>query len=557
MEHLPTPENPLCLQIPHLGDDNSYDGKGFLDFPKRQNREEQDFLDQMWQTENPQGTLAMLQSWLYFGFLEEFLRQVWNVKMEKLDFIQKRGTDSFVTTELLKKKYYHEFQRERANMDRKGRAVFAKRAEVLLVSLFNRFGQVFAGGEFEDMVRGCRGSEEIPFSIRVIAETLQDVTVDTLGTRRIYFSADSSRIRPKLNLDWHVFTSDFDILRSRMMENGWCPSEVRHLLDNLKVRGQYYVSNFRRQGPVLSHGDACSDSECALKRFDEASYQSRHRRDSCSCQPMFVAEAQSEALLQKGRIPRLTIARKYIAQYVPAAIEREEVVRVVESEKYIAISHVWSQGLGNVGANALPQCQLSFLQDLVQDLYPPHHAPVPLWIDTLCIPRNSEGRKTGLKLIRKTYAEADKVLVIDSELLRVGQIPSEERLMRVISSEWMTRLWTLEEAIVAGAKLYVQFADHAINLRDSLEDQLFRARHSEHTFPLWLLACGRDKVFDDLLDIFLMGVERDEDQKRSILFKILHNRQTSKSADETICIASVLNANVESLLETPPKKRIC
>lgn len=171
------------------------------------------------------------------------------------------------------------------------------------------------------------------------------------------------------------------------------------------------------------------------------------------------------------------------------------------------------KGLGNVQANALPQCQLLFLQDLVQRLYPPRHSPVNLWIDTLCIPRNSSGRKTGLKLIRKTFAEADKVLVIDSELLPVGQVSLTECLMRVVSSEWMTRLWTLEEAIVAGAKLYVQFSEHAINLKDSISDQLLRAKYPEHTFPLWLRTCGRDKLFDDLSDIFPIGIARDEDHK--------------------------------------------
>lgn len=215
--------------------------------------------------------------------------QVWDVKMEKADFIRKIGTDPFVTTELLKTKYYHEFQRKVANLEHKNRILFGERAEVLLACLYNWFGLVFGRDKFEGQTPGCKGSEEIPFSISIIAETVQDVTVETLRTKSVFYSTESSRILRadcSLNLNWGIFALGLDLLISRMTKNGWCPGEVRHLLHNLKVRGQYYVSNFCRQGPVLSHGDACSDSKCALKSFDEATYKSRHQSESCSCEPL-------------------------------------------------------------------------------------------------------------------------------------------------------------------------------------------------------------------------------------------------------------------------------
>jgi len=56
---------------------------------------------------------------------------------------------------------------------------------------------------------------------------------------------------------------------------------------------------------------------------------------------------------------------------------------------YVAISHVWSDGLGNAIANTLPWCQLQRIQGLVDALYQDtagNQHPVPFWMDTLCVP---------------------------------------------------------------------------------------------------------------------------------------------------------------------------
>lgn len=59
----------------------------------------------------------------------------------------------------------------------------------------------------------------------------------------------------------------------------------------------------------------------------------------------------------------------------------------VSDVTFVAISHVWADGLGNPSANKLPQCQLSRLQGLVDNMVPAHQRPMPFWIDTLFIPK--------------------------------------------------------------------------------------------------------------------------------------------------------------------------
>jgi hypothetical protein len=86
--------------------------------------------------------------------------------------------------------------------------------------------------------------------------------------------------------------------------------------------------------------------------------------------------------------------------------------RKMASDCYIALSHVWSDGLGNPNDNALPVCQIRRIGHCLQTLPHPHYTGYTsvsfellsaetirmnitvrraararlLWMDTLCIP---------------------------------------------------------------------------------------------------------------------------------------------------------------------------
>jgi hypothetical protein len=63
-------------------------------------------------------------------------------------------------------------------------------------------------------------------------------------------------------------------------------------------------------------------------------------------------------------------------------------------------------------------------------------------------PRRAKTRpKDASKELRKN---ADKVLVLDAELLRATSLATDlEVLARILCRGWLRRLWTLEEALVA------------------------------------------------------------------------------------------------------------
>jgi hypothetical protein len=94
------------------------------------------------------------------------------------------------------------------------------------------------------------------------------------------------------------------------------------------------------------------------------------------------------------------------------------------------------------------------------------------WIDTLCIPAQRHLRQKALSKLHDTFSNADQVVALDAKLQQTSwQTPILKTLMRIRLSKWMTRLWTLEEAILARAgSLCFLFLDGMFALDESTEE---------------------------------------------------------------------------------------
>jgi hypothetical protein len=101
--------------------------------------------------------------------------------------------------------------------------------------------------------------------------------------------------------------------------------------------------------------------------------------------------------LKAGQIPLITYAAESGGE-----TKRMSLFRYQPGLKYVAISHVWSDKLGNPLRNGLPRCQLQRLQRLVDALYEPEERPVPFWIDTISCPTEpEEATDLAIMLMRK------------------------------------------------------------------------------------------------------------------------------------------------------------
>ncbi|MDI1486487.1 MAG: hypothetical protein OHK93_005717 [Ramalina farinacea] len=169
------------------------------------------------------------------------------------------------------------------------------------------------------------------------------------------------------------------------------------------------------------------------------------------------------SILRNGDIP-------LIAMDTSTSPSQMEVVRYKEQSEYcndyVAISHVWSDGLGNPKANSLPRCQLDHIQHLVNKLDPEEAYLVPIWIDTICVPLIPELKSLAILNMDKTYRNATDVLVLDNSWQEVTTtMPAVEIMMRIRYSTWMSRLWTFQEARLS-RNLWFQLHNGPVHIND-------------------------------------------------------------------------------------------
>jgi len=340
-----------------------------------------------------------------------------------------------------------------------------------------------------------------------------------------------------------------------MKHLGWCPAQAdalwkSHLAFNVFL---YLEKMDRRQDPLRKDRHLqCSHSECyALK----APTKPQHRDPLCECAEIAIEQEDWRTLLQilqSYSIPLLRLTRN-------GGNLKIEVVRKDSKSKYVALSHVWADGLGNRERNTLHRCQLDYLfsrlrafqismQTADQDLL--------LWIDTLCCPLEPHDLKVqALAMMQETYKDAEHVLVFDSALEKTDHASLDylEILARMLTSDWMRRLWTLQEAFLA-KNLWVQFSRAAIII-----DQLLIEHNKidERVEALMMYNFTRNFVFT---------IRRRRAVKPSSHTFHIHTlalgilgRSVTEPSDEALCVSTILGldrGNAASVARAPPEQRM-
>jgi len=234
---------------------------------------------------------------------------------------------------------------------------------------------------------------------------------------------------------------------------------------------RFWCSRFPENGRILFaaafvHGhDNCTDLQCVA--YNNKKVTPLHNAEDCTCQNSEdLYEDIVRILRKRDCFPVLEITGNTI---------NDVNIQVVESkpsrEKYVALSHIWADGLGNSEINTLPRCQLIQMRNLVGNLYKQtSQGRVPLiWVDTICCPVGPPHGKLKDKImaltkIKSVYENAEHVLVLDRGLqsYNLKDMGIVEAVLRVLTCCWNRRLWTLQEGALAKS-LYFQFGDTASN----------------------------------------------------------------------------------------------
>ncbi|KAF7540751.1 hypothetical protein G7054_g1163 [Neopestalotiopsis clavispora] len=326
---------------------------------------------------------------------------------------------------------------------------------------------------------------------------------------------------PSASEIWH------SAMWTKFLGRGWCPSDLPRLFMRFNTFGLHFIYNLPRPTDPCTHRII----QLQAKQKANANHHQCHT-DSCQgCRDVVADQEELRRILEKGKIP-------LILSVGEEEDDDDESVTLVEAEadmSYVAISHVWSDGLGNVERNAIPQCQVRRLSRLVRGLSGKNSDMLLYWLDTICVPPDSAGmdkaQALALASMRKVYEEANVVLVLDQWLFNT---PSKgkshaELLMMIFSCAWNTRLWTYQEGALASSLLF-QFSDTAYDLDDAI-----KALHATaDNLTRRVLVASLDAIYFDLRGF---KSHQSTEDKIGAIISAFRTRSTSVSTDEPLCLA--------------------
>jgi Heterokaryon incompatibility protein (HET) len=351
--------------------------------------------------------------------------------------------------------------------------------------------------------------------------------------------------------------------KEQMLRAGWCRSDVARAIDKFSSMQTFHLLSRIDKREILRDHQGCTLEKCTSYQIKLDEYHTRHWRPDCNCDDISPDFEAIRDALEAKTLPLLKIVETD-GEIVGLDIE---VVRSTPETPYIAISHVWADGLGNPKHNSLPKCQLSYIRRRAANISTSHSSlmtnlraggsenpPLLIWLDTLCCPIEPAQLKTlALNQMRSTYAGAQEVLVLDASLqcFDFHKIGLVESLARFYTCGWMNRLWTLQEGILA-RRLWVQFKDGSFDL-DQLMLKLSVANEKDVRIQPFLFdllketRSLRPSIFYSKMSLSKQAQSRSEEEKTNIGRKLvqlevaLAYRSVSVPADEALCIGTLLD----------------
>ncbi|OHE99767.1 HET domain-containing protein [Colletotrichum orchidophilum] len=374
-----------------------------------------------------------------------------------------------------------------------------------------------------------------------------------------------------------------------MIKAGWCPGDIAKISDSFDtIAAFYYLSKFKADPTVVDLHKECDQYGCGLRIPAEP----KHMSEACDCPGMVTFDEEDLIkIYQKGNVPCFCIGRLEDGSLgiglTSCSIDEES--QKDPDNHFVALSHVWSEGMGNPAANALPFCQLAYVQHWAMMAYQaveekeeddprsgtgivihtkPKIRQLNIWIDTMCCPATpGYGKNLCLSMMREIYSNAYVVMVRSAvlEAMELGDIVREpakgvmDVAAQVYLSPYMRRMWTLQEAVLAGAsrargigdRLCLSFADGILTL-ESIIILLKQAPPQEALLAYRFMAEFRD------LSTHMWQFGDDDDGKpmkhnlkgfdffMNMLTVALKYRNVTVASDEVICLATLLNLRINS-----------
>ena len=558
-DHLPHVENPAYppVKVPFLG--MFYDGSDFSTYPKSKGWVTELLLEGYLFRRSKADAESFLQSWLFFGVLVEVFG-IMGIELDQEDFVRSDALGQrWITTRALRD-YITLWACLTPRVPPRKYLVYEARIRACLATLvlfFKRHVSFLGRLKSEGLVR-----PEIGLSFGILGSALDAATFQLVVEPWPTGSGWTANAWPPT-----------DSLRSYFRRNGSCARTAARLETTCKLDTLYFLSLLPQPITGLDHS-ACNSEQCNAENIDEATYEPRHITTFCTCKHISINNDAVCSILDEGAIPVVIPDHSLSGDGSPLTVSQAGA-----DLEYIAISHVWMDKMGNTKFNSLPSCIIRHLSTLVERTAQLqglglNGKKLAFWMDTLCVPVSSDRtdyRKKAITLMRRTYQEAAVVLVLDSVLQQINAPQDPEELgLRLTSSGWSRRLWTLQESVFA-RQLCVGFSDEIVNVSQIMSMEA-------DTFALLTNLPGASMAFSNLrqdgwrplhvtralafvqaghlADMTTSTNGKDVTDIFAWHVSALRDRNTSKAGDEALCLATLLELDLRNLLKTPDARRM-
>lgn len=412
MDHLlyPPTNHIAPLEIPFLCDGaDEYDGLSFTTYPLRKGWTNSAHSLQ-WLQCSDEELARRVQLWLYFGLLSEFCGRV--VLKATLRRVNTLSASPKLFTKNLSQLI--ETRKRTRNLEKAG-SLLAKAL---------RYSELVEG-----RVTSNLGSLHlISCSVRVLLQTLncaQGLQIRILSSTNRYQAGRRWPLKFSAGFfdEWKI--SPAKAIKYRMADLGWCPAQVTDLSRKYSCTTLYYISGIRRESH-FSHTQ-CTLSACIAYNTNENCYVTQHTENcnDCICSLIEATSARVTSIIENYGIPLMSCLLSSDGKI------QTGIIRAEPGLEYIAISHVWSGGLGNPTNNGLPECQVSQLMHRIRCLRGimsnpigigdrfGSEKPILFWMDTFCIPvgeASQFARRKAIDSMAEIYSGATAILVLDPNL---------------------------------------------------------------------------------------------------------------------------------------------
>ena len=114
--------------------------------------------------------------------------------------------------------------------------------------------------------------------------------------------------------------------------------------------------------------------------------------------------------------------------------------------RYLAISHVWSDGTGAgvQGEGRVNRCLFDYFKGIAKRL-----GCTAIWWDTISIPMEREARKIAISRMNENYKQAWHMVIHDQYLIQFPWAEDGGPCLALLLSPWFTRAWTALELVMS------------------------------------------------------------------------------------------------------------